>query len=89
MSVGGVGVHQFTAPLIRKRAKRAIYILAKKREDFARLDALVVGATDARGVVMPYSNPLGSAKWGIVAPGGSGTRDGRDNGGDNGDWQPA
>jgi len=48
------------------------------RESFASLDALVVGATDFRGVVMPYSNPLSSAKWGLVAPGGSGTRDGRD-----------
>src|SRR5436190_16394220 len=52
--------------------------LGPTREDFAHLDALVVGATDARGVLMPYSNPLGGAKWGIVAPGGSGKRDGRD-----------
>jgi serine protease len=52
--------------------------LGPMREDFAHLDALVVGATDAQGVVTPYSNPLGAAKWGIVAPGGSGTRDGRD-----------
>jgi len=52
--------------------------LGPMREDFAHLDALVVGATDVRGNLMPYSNPLGAAKWGIVAPGGSGTRDGRD-----------
>ena len=52
--------------------------LGPARENFASLDALVVGATDLHGVVMPYSNPLGAAKWGLVAPGGSGTRDGRD-----------
>jgi hypothetical protein len=48
------------------------------REDFASLDALVVGATDARGAVAPYSNALTTTKWGLVAPGGSGTGDGRD-----------
>jgi hypothetical protein len=48
------------------------------KEDFASLDALVVGATDARGAVAPYSNALTTAKWGLVAPGGSGTGDGRD-----------
>jgi hypothetical protein len=27
---------------------------------------------------MPYSNPISTAKWGLMAPGGSGTRDTRD-----------
>jgi thermitase len=52
--------------------------LGPDREDFASLDALVVGATDARGVVQQYSNPLSTAKWGILAPGGSATGDRRD-----------
>jgi subtilisin family serine protease len=52
--------------------------LGPGKEDFGSLDALVVGATDARGAVTPYSNPLTTAKWGLVAPGGSGTGDGRD-----------
>jgi len=52
--------------------------LGPLRESFASLDALVVGATDLRGVVMPYSNPISTAKWGLVAPGGSGTKDQRD-----------
>jgi subtilisin family serine protease len=52
--------------------------LGPGKEDFAKLDALVVGATDARGGVASYSNPLTTAKWGIVAPGGSGTNDARD-----------
>src|SRR5581483_4917021 len=32
----------------------------------------------SRGVMAPYSNPLWTAKWGVVAPGGSGTGDHRD-----------
>lgn len=52
--------------------------LGPDREDFGRLDALVVGATDPRGVVMAYSNRLSTAKWGLVAPGGSATGDRRD-----------
>src|SRR5205085_2263453 len=52
--------------------------LGPGKEDFASLDALVVGATDTRGTVAPYSNPLTTTKWGLVAPGGSGTGDGRD-----------
>ena len=48
------------------------------RESFAKLDALVVGATDDRGVVTRYSNGLSSAKWGVVAPGGAGTGDSHD-----------
>jgi len=52
--------------------------LGPGREDFAGLDALVVGATDTRGVLAPYSNPLVTTKWGVVAPGGSATGDRRD-----------
>jgi serine protease len=52
--------------------------LGPGQEDFGGLDALVVGATDIRGVLAPYSNPLTSAKWGVVAPGGSATGDRRD-----------
>ncbi|MBV9412185.1 MAG: S8 family serine peptidase [Acidimicrobiia bacterium] len=52
--------------------------LGPSQEDFGDLDALAVGATDVRGVLAPYSNPLTSAKWGVVAPGGSATGDGRD-----------
>jgi serine protease len=52
--------------------------LGPDREDFASLDALVVGATDVRGNVVSYSNPLVTTKWGVVAPGGSGTGDRRD-----------
>src|SRR5581483_7731090 len=52
--------------------------LGPGQEDFGAVDALVVGATDIRGVLAPYSNPLTSAKWGVVAPGGSATGDGRD-----------
>src|SRR5438445_398795 len=47
-------------------------------ENFAALDALVVGATDPLGNVASYSNPLTTAKWGLVAPGGAGTGDERD-----------
>lgn len=36
------------------------------------LDAVVVGATETSGKVSAYSSPLGNAKWGVVAPGGSG-----------------
>jgi subtilisin family serine protease len=37
---------------------------------YANLDAIVVGATGPDGSVEPYSSAVGSAKWGIVAPGG-------------------
>lgn len=40
--------------------------------NYASLDALVVGATDSADNVAPYSSPLGTAKWGLVAPGGAG-----------------
>ncbi|HVV35872.1 MAG TPA: S8 family serine peptidase [Acidimicrobiales bacterium] len=37
---------------------------------YSKLDAIVVGATAPDGSVEPYSSAIGSAKWGIVAPGG-------------------
>ncbi|MEA2685565.1 MAG: hypothetical protein QOE93_760, partial [Actinomycetota bacterium] len=41
-------------------------------ENYGTLNALVVGATDRTGGVAPYSSAIGNAKWGLVAPGGSG-----------------
>jgi subtilisin family serine protease len=37
---------------------------------YSNLDAIVVGATGMDDNVAPYSSAIGSAKWGIVAPGG-------------------
>lgn len=37
---------------------------------YGNLDAIVVGATDREDTLATYSQPIGSAKWGIVAPGG-------------------
>jgi subtilisin family serine protease len=42
-------------------------------ENYGNLDAIVVGATDRSGGVPSYSSAPGNAKWGVVAPGGSGT----------------
>ena len=42
-------------------------------ENYGNLDALVVGATDRSGAVPAYSSAIGNAKWGLVAPGGSGS----------------
>src|SRR5436305_1134934 len=52
--------------------------LGPGQENFSNLNALVVGATDARGLVVPYVNHLSTTKWGVLAPGGSGTGDQRD-----------
>jgi subtilisin family serine protease len=41
-------------------------------QNYGNLNAVVVGATDRSGGVAGYSSPVGNAKWGIVAPGGSG-----------------
>ncbi len=41
-------------------------------ENYGTLNALVVGATDRTGGVAAYSSAIGNAKWGLVAPGGSG-----------------
>lgn len=46
--------------------------------NYGSLDAVVVGATDNRGAVAGYSTSLGNAKWGVVAPGGSGDGPGAD-----------
>jgi thermitase len=40
--------------------------------NYGDLDALVVGATGPDDKVTSYSSPIGSAKWGILAPGGAG-----------------
>jgi len=41
-------------------------------QNYGSLNALVVGATDRGGGVASYSSAIGNAKWGAVAPGGSG-----------------
>ncbi len=41
-------------------------------QNYGALNAIVVGATDRSGGVAPYSSAIGNAKWGAVAPGGSG-----------------
>ncbi len=46
--------------------------------NYGDLDAVVVGATDKNGAVAGYSTGLGNAKWGVVAPGGSGSGPGAD-----------
>ena len=43
--------------------------------NYGNLDALVVGATGPDDKVSSYSSPIGSAKWGILAPGGAGDGD--------------
>ena len=40
-------------------------------EEYGNLNALVVGATGPDGELAAYSSPFGSAKWGLVAPGGN------------------
>jgi len=40
--------------------------------NYGDLDAIVVGATGPDDQVASYSSPIGSAKWGILAPGGAG-----------------
>jgi subtilisin family serine protease len=40
--------------------------------NYGSLNALVVGATGPDDTVAEYSSPIGSAKWGILAPGGAG-----------------
>lgn len=69
-------------------SKGAIPVLASGNENVGLLDlgssnygtlnALIVGATDKSGGVASYSSPLGNAKWGLVAPGGSGDGPGAD-----------
>ena len=40
--------------------------------NYGDLDAIIVGATGPDDQVSEYSSPIGSAKWGILAPGGAG-----------------
>ena len=40
--------------------------------NYGSLNAIVVGATGPNDEVAEYSSPIGSAKWGILAPGGAG-----------------
>ncbi len=68
--------------------KGAIPVLASGNENVGLLDlgssnygslnALIVGATDKGGGIASYSSPIGNAKWGLVAPGGSGDGPGDD-----------
>jgi subtilisin family serine protease len=53
-------------------------VLGLGSSNYGGLDALVVGATDRSGAVAGYSSPIGNAKWGLVAPGGSGGGPGED-----------
>ncbi|MDQ4096736.1 MAG: S8 family serine peptidase [Actinomycetota bacterium] len=46
--------------------------------NYGALNALVIGATDKSGAAAPYSSPIGNAKWGVAAPGGSGAGPGED-----------
>jgi subtilisin family serine protease len=69
-------------------SRGAIPVLASGNENLGLLDigssnygglnAVVVGATDRSGAVAPYSSPIGTAKWGVAAPGGSGGGPGQD-----------
>jgi subtilisin family serine protease len=47
-------------------------------QNYGSLNAVVVGATDRSGSVACYSSPPGTAKWGLVAPGGGGPEAGVD-----------
>ncbi len=40
--------------------------------NYGSLNAVIVGATGPNDEVAEYSSPIGSAKWGILAPGGAG-----------------
>ena len=46
--------------------------------NYGSVNALVVGATNRAGAVPSYSGAIGNAKWGLVAPGGSGSGGGAD-----------
>jgi subtilisin family serine protease len=45
---------------------------------YGGLNALVVGALGHTGSIAGYSCPIGSAKWGVMAPGGDGNGDAND-----------
>ena len=46
--------------------------------NYGSMNALVVGATGPDGQPASYSSAIGSAKWGVMAPGGAGTGDTQD-----------
>ncbi len=46
--------------------------------NYGAVDALIVGATTRSGATASYSSPIGNAKWGLAAPGGSGGGAGQD-----------
>ena len=46
--------------------------------NYGGMNALVVGATGPDGRPASYSSSIGSAKWGVMAPGGAGTGDAND-----------
>jgi subtilisin family serine protease len=64
-------------------SKGAVAVLAAGNQNFfgfgssnyGDANALVVGATQPNGQPASYSSPIGSAKWGLVAPGGSDSSD--------------
>jgi serine protease len=53
-------------------------ILGLGSANYGSLHALVVGATDIHGQLAGYSSPIGSAQWGVMAPGGDGSGDPND-----------
>src|SRR5947209_114824 len=53
-------------------------VLGLGSSNYGVLDAMVVGATDRSGGLAGYSSPIGNAKWGLAAPGGSGGGPGQD-----------
>lgn len=48
-------------------------LLGLGSSNYGQLNAVIVGATARTGEPASYSSPIGNAKWGLVAPGGSGT----------------
>jgi thermitase len=46
--------------------------------NYGSADAIVVGATQPSGTPASYSSAIGSAKWGVMAPGGAGNGDAND-----------
>ena len=69
-------------------SRGAVPVLASGNEDvgalglgsanYGTLNALIVGATTRSGATASYSSPIGNAKWGLAAPGGSGDGPGQD-----------
>ena len=53
-------------------------VLGLGSANYGMLNALVVGATTRSDATASYSSPIGTAKWGLAAPGGSGGGPGQD-----------